>query len=127
MKRSVFLVIAGIIATFFGAGMIFNPSQMLNMIPIETNQSTRVVLQWMGCPMIAIGLMNIMARKDPGGPALRAILLANILLHFFGACVDAYDFTHGFINNQGIIMGSVIHLGFIAGFLFYLSKTPKSA
>ena len=124
MSRRVFLILAGIIALFFGLGMIFNGAQMLDMVAIPTNQSTGVVLQWMGCPLIAIGLMNLMARSDPGSQALRALLLGNILLHVFGMAIDIYDYANVFIKMSGLVMGAVVHLGLIAGFAFYYLRLP---
>lgn len=127
MKRSVFLIIAGILPILFGLTMIFNGNQMLGIVSIETNLSTRVVLQWMGCPLMALGVMNLLARNDAGSPALRALMIGNILVHVFGAAVDAYDFAKGYINAQGIGMGSVVHGILILGFGYYLAKLPKTA
>ena len=125
MSRSVFLILAGIIGIFFGGTMIFNSAQMLDMVAIPTNQSTSVVLQWMGCPLIAIGLMNILARRDAGSIALRAIMIGNILLHVFGMAIDVYDYRNAFIKISGLEMGAVVHLILIAGFLFYYLRLGK--
>ena len=126
MKRSVFMVIAGVMAIFFGLTMVFNPGQMLDMVAIDTNLSTRVVLQWMGCPLIAIGIMNILARNDGGSLGLRAIMIGNILLHFLGAGIDVFDFANGYLKVSGLAMGAVVHGVLIIGFGFYLSRLAKS-
>lgn len=44
--------------------MLFMPGQMLDIVAVATNQSTGVVLQWMGCPLVSIGVMNILARNE---------------------------------------------------------------
>ena len=125
MKRSVFMVIAGILAIIFGCTMLFNPGQMLTMVAIETNLSTKVVLQWMGCPLISVGIMNILARNDAGSPGLRAIMLGNIILHGLGWGIDVYGYMQGYLLMSGLVMGSVVHGLLIAGFWYYLSKPGK--
>lgn len=127
MKRSVFLIVAGVLAILFGTNMLFMPGQMLDMVAVETNLSTRVVLQWMGCPLVSIGVMNLLSRSDEGSPALRAIMVGNILLHVMGEGIDVYDYLNAYIKLGGVIMGTVVHGTLTLGFLYFLTKLPKAA
>jgi len=38
-----------------------------------------------------MGILNLMARKNPGFEALKAILVFNIIGHFLSMAVDAYE------------------------------------
>jgi xanthine/uracil permease len=86
-----------------------------------------LVLRWVGSGLIAIGLINILARNDPGSTALRAVMLGNIALHVIAYTVDLNDFQSGFIKTSAIVMGSVVHILLIFGFLVYLrgSSAPR--
>jgi hypothetical protein len=120
MKRSHFLVLAGVLACLFGTGMLLAPEQMLANMTNATSPETALVLRWMGSGLVAVGVINILARNDPGGAALHAIMIGNIALHVIGYTLDLKDFRAGFIQTSAIAMGSVVHLGLILGFLIYL-------
>jgi hypothetical protein len=126
MSRKVFFIIAGILPILFGLTMIFNGKQMLDMVAIETNASTAVVLQWMGCPLISVGIMNLLARNDEGSIALRALMIGNILIHVLGMGIDVYDYASGFIKMSGVVMGAIVHIGLGGGFAFYLSRLGRA-
>ena len=121
MSRSVFLVIAGVMALFFGASMLVAPDQMLSNMARDSPDA-RFVLQWMSCVLIAVGLINILSRTDPGSPALRAVMIGNIVLHVMGLGIDFWHHTKGFVQASGVMMGAVVHGVLIAGFAYYLSK-----
>ena len=127
MSRKTFLIIAGILPIFFGLNMMFNPKIMLDMVAIETNLSATMILQWMSCPLITIGVMSLLARNDAGSVALKAILIGNILVHALGMGVDVYQFAIGWIKVSGVVFGAVLHIGLAAGFAFYLVRLPKPA
>ena len=127
MKRSAFMVIAAILPVFFGVSMAFNPGQMLDMMAIPTNDSSRAILQWMACPLVAVGVMNFLARNDAGSPALRALMIGNILVHVLGMIVDIAQYQQGIIKMQGVAFGAVVHIVLTAGFAFYYSRLPRSA
>ena len=126
MNRKIFFIIAGVLPILFGLTMIFNPRQMLDMVAIETNLSTGVVLQWMGCPLISIGVLNFLARNAEDSEALRAIMLANILTHVLGMGVDVYDYGSHFVKISGLVLGAVIHIALGGGFAFFLLRSGKA-
>jgi len=121
MSRSVFLVIAGVMALFFGVSMLAAPDQMLSNMARDSPDA-RFVLQWMSCVLIAVGVINILSRTDAGSPALRAVILGNIVLHVLGLGIDVWHHTKGFVQTSGVMMGAVVHGVLIAGFAYYLAK-----
>jgi hypothetical protein len=126
MKRKHFLVIAGILAVFFGVSMLASPQQMLTNMAKDAEEARRV-LQWMGVTLLSIGVINFLARNDEGSPALRAILVGNIVLHVLGFGIDVYHQALGFVQTSGVIMGAAVHGLLTIGFVFYLMKLRSPA
>ena len=62
MNRSRFLVLAGVMATAFGAGMLIAPGAMLTNMARDTADA-RFVLQWMGVVLLSVGIINPIAIK----------------------------------------------------------------
>jgi len=127
MKRNVFMIIASILATFFGAHMLIGPGKMLENVVSTNTIEMQHVLQWGGCGLIAIGIIIFLARNDQGSQALKAIMIGNILLHVLAFGVDLYQFNIDFIKSSGLIMGAVVHGLLIFGFSFYLAKLTKTS
>ena len=123
MARRHFLLIAGLMALFFGVTMLAAPDQMLTSMAVDSPGAERV-LQWMSCVLISVGLINILSRNDDGSTALRAVMLGNIVLHLLGFGIDVYHHSVGFVQQSGVIMGGVVHGLLTLGFAYYLSKLP---
>jgi len=122
MTRKIFLIIAAILAGFFGAHMLLLPAKMLgNMATVNTIEM-QYVLQWAGTMLLSIAVINFLSRNDPGSPALRAVMIGNIFMHVVAFVVDAYDYNIHFIQQGGLISGAVVHGLLIAGFTYYLVK-----
>jgi len=122
MKRNVFLTIAGILALLFGLTMCFAPGKMMQNLAVTSDQAAFNVLQWAGNMLIAIAFINFMSRNDTGSPALRAVMIGNIVLHVGGLIVDFYQYSIGFVNTSGLVTGMIVHILLITGFVYYLSK-----
>lgn len=125
MSRKLFLIIAGVMAVIFGLGMLASPQQMLTNMARDAREG-ELVLQWMGVVLLSVGVMNILSRNDPGSPALRAVMLGNILLHVLGFGIDVYHHLLGFVQASGVVMGAVVHGVLTTGFAYYLAKMKTS-
>jgi hypothetical protein len=126
VQRKHFLVLAGVLACFFSLSMLFAPAQMLSNMTTITDASAPHVFRWLGSALLAVGVMNLLARNDPGSDALRAIMVGNIVLHAVAIILDLMDHIDGIVNKSGIVMGGIVHLGLIAGFAFYLSRMRRA-
>ena len=128
MKRSTFLLIAGALGCLFGAGMILAPTQMMASMTNATSGEGALVLRWMGGGLLAMGLILVLARNDPGSHALRAILIGNVAMHVIELVFDVIDFQAGFVRLPGVTSGAVVHVAVIIGCLAYLkSAGPRPA
>jgi hypothetical protein len=123
MTRKQFLLVAGVLALFFGASMLLAPQQMLANMAVDAPEARRV-LQWMAVTLLAVGCINILSRDDPGSVALRAVLIGNIVLHVLGFGIDVYHHSLGFVQTSGVAMGAVVHGLLTAGAAYFLAKLP---
>jgi hypothetical protein len=120
VKRSWFLLVAGVLACGFGIAMLLEPGQMLTNMTSATSTDAAYVLQWMGVALLSVGFINILSRNDPGSAALRAILVGNIVLHVLGFGEDFNQHRLGFVLQSGVVMGGVVHGLLTIGFVYYL-------
>src|SRR5437763_1713344 len=126
MKRHHFLLLAGFLACFFSLSMILAPDQMLANVSTISNEGARNVLRWLGANLLAIGVINLLAARDPGSPALRAIMIGNIVVHAVAFTLDAMDHLAAVVKGSGLAMGAVVHILLIIGFVIYLRGLPPA-
>ena len=124
MSRSAFLLVAGVLAAAFGTMMLVFPQQMLTNMARDAPEA-RCVLQWMGVVLLSVGVINILAKSDAGSPALRAVMVGNIVLHVLGFGIDVVQHLEGFVQASGVAMGGLVHGLLTAGFAYFLAKLPK--
>lgn len=128
MNRSRFLVIAGAVGCVFGLSMILVPVQMLAGMTTITSACSMNAVRWMGPGILAVGVINIFARKDPGSDALRAIMTGNIVLHLIAWSLDFTDYRAGIVTPSGFALGTVVHALLAAGFVYYYARMgPRAA
>lgn len=121
MKRSHFFILAALVPGLFGLVMMFAPDLMLrNSLATDVDATTRIVTQWVGFGVFSLGAINFLSRNDPGSPALRAVMIGNILFHVLGIGFDVYDYLAGFMTRSGLISGLVPHSLLAIGFGYYL-------
>lgn len=125
MKRAHFLAAAGALGVFFGLSMIVSPDAMLNNMTTITGAGATNVLRWAGVAVLTVGVINIVARNDPGSDALSAIMTGNIVLHVVGWGLDFVDWRAGLVKPAGMAMGSAIHGLLLVGFVYYYVKMGK--
>jgi hypothetical protein len=127
VQRKHFLVLAGVLALCFGATMIFSPATLLDNISTLTDPGSPHVLRWLGSGLLAVGVMNLLARNDPGSDALRGVMIGNVVLHLVALVLDIADYSAGIVKASGVGMGAIVHIGLAAGFLIFLRSTRASA
>jgi hypothetical protein len=123
MKRSQFFVLAAIVPGVFGLVMMAVPDVMLrNSLAAAPGAATGIVTQWVGFGVFSLAVINFLSRHDPGSPALRAVMIGNILFHTLGIGFDVYDYLAGFMTPSGVISGIIPHSILAIGFVYFLSK-----
>jgi hypothetical protein len=123
MKRQTFLTIAAAVSVLFAAFMIASPAKMMEGMGSQPNATTNVVLQAMSIILLSIGIITFLARKDAGSIALQAIIIGSIVMHIVLLPIDWVAYQQGtFTQASGIIPGTVIHIIFAIGFIYYLKN-----
>ncbi len=126
MKRSHFFIIAAVIPWLFGLVMMLAPEMMLsNSLATGADATTRIVTQWVGFGVFSLGWINFLSRNDPGSPALRAVMIGNIIFHALGIGFDVYDYVAGFMTRSGLVSGVVPHSLLLIGFFYCLLNLPQ--
>jgi len=123
MKRRSFFVVAAIVPGAFGLVMMLVPDVMLgNSLALDVDVGTIVVTRWVGFAVFSLACINMLARRDPGSPALGAIILGNIVFHSLGLIFDVAGFTTGTMTTSGMVSGVVPHGLLLMGFLYYAAR-----
>ena len=78
-----------------------------------------------GFGVFSLAWINFLSRNDPGSPALRAVLIGNVLFHALGIVFDTYDYSAGLMRLSGLVSGLVPHGLLAIGFVYYLLKSSQ--
>ncbi|MBP6772549.1 MAG: hypothetical protein KA154_06070, partial [Gemmatimonadaceae bacterium] len=69
--------------------------------------------------------INFLARSDPGSPALRAVMIGNIVFHVLAIGFQADDYIAGLLTTSGLVMALVSHSLLAIGFAYFLLKLRR--
>jgi hypothetical protein len=127
MKRSMFFLIAGVIACLFGTGMMTMPSAMAMNWGIPGSDALYLFIRMLGMNLLIFGIMLFMSRNDAPSNALKAIILGNILLHGIGLALDVYGTTSGLLNQSALVSAVIVHVVLGGGFAYYYANLKKEA
>ena len=123
MKPKLVLTLTGILAILFGLALASVPSQMLESFGLTAEPSGLVLSRDLGVVLVAIGVLNLMARETTDVIALRAILVGNLLVQVLQIAVDTYHILSDQIGPQGWA-GVGMHA--LLALLFVLALAYKS-
>ena len=125
MSLRIVLIASGIVAILFGAFFLLAADTAIQSFELGSSDvASRLFARVFGGTLISLGIVNFLASADQGSPALRAIVVGNLLIHAFGIAVD---FTETFPKTGGWWVGLAIHVIFIAAFGYYLVNWSKAA
>jgi hypothetical protein len=127
MSRKTFLTISAALGVLFGIYMLVAPTKMMEGMGTSENAVANVVLQAFGVVMLAIAAILFFARNDEGSPALKAILIGSIIMHFGDLPVDWIAYSNGtFTQISGLIPGTIVHVLLGIGFIYYLMRLSQA-
>jgi len=121
MATRVVLIVAGIVGLLAGLDYLFaTESAILSFNIGDATLPAMLFARATGAAILAMGVINILAAADAGSPALRAVLIGNVVAHtasLFG------DFSGGIGANPIFWVAVVIHVAFIAAFGYLLATS----
>lgn len=131
MTRRRFLVVAAAVPGLFGLVMMLVPTVMLENSLTEVPQDATVaVTRWVGFAVFSVALITYLSRNDAFSPALRAVMIGNVVFHLLGTVMDTSGYLAGTMTISGLVTGLVPHTLLAAGFLHFLRSaadgTPQA-
>jgi hypothetical protein len=118
MSLRIVLIVAGIVGILFGAYFLAWPDQAIQSFEIGApDLAGRLFGRALGVSLITVGIINLMSTADIGSPALRAVVVGNILIHLLNPIVDMIE---PFPWTAGRWVGLAVHAIFIVAFGYYL-------
>jgi len=127
MKRSIFLLIIGILNLLLGVFLTFATSKAAETFGITDNPQALTLMRSMGTMLLSIGVLNIMVRNEPDSGALRSILVFNIIGHGLGLVYGLVDAANGTVEFAKVAPGLLVPFIGTIGSIIYLLRIKKPA
>lgn len=125
MKRNQFLIIAALVPGLFGLANMLAPEGLRSFLTADVNATAMAVNQWYGLTTFSLGIINFLARSDSGSPALRAVMIGNVVFHVLAVSFQSYNCIAGLLTASGLAMAVVSHFLLVIGFVYFLLKLPR--
>ena len=116
MSAKLALQIGAVLATIFGLALALAPVQMLGGFGMATPPEALVVSRDIGVTLLGVAVINWLVR-DQTGPAVRAILIGNVVIQVLEALVNGWEVAAGIIPTPAL-GGVVLHV--ILAVIFFL-------
>ena len=101
MKLSNLLVVAAVIAAFFGIGLILVPGPLLAIYGMTVDKTGTVIAQLFGSLLVGFAVLNWFARTVTDPEARRAVVLGNLAGDAVGFVVIVLGQLSGVANALG--------------------------
>lgn len=101
MRAKTMLTIGAVLALLFGAALLVLPQPMMESFGLAPNATGAVLSRDLGVVLLAVAVLNWLARDAPAGPALTAVLVGNLLVQALQTAVDTYHVLTGQIAPSG--------------------------
>ncbi|MBX7142172.1 MAG: hypothetical protein K1X63_13940 [Chitinophagales bacterium] len=126
MKRSIFFLIAAIIAGLFGGMMLLAPAKAAEGFGILSTPESTILFRALGAMIFSTGVMNFLVRNHPDNITLKMVLLTNLVTHTLSTVADLWAVSDGILEITKAAPGLVAHLLIGIGSLIYAMKIKTS-
>ncbi len=120
MSPKLALTIGAVVALLAGLGFTLAPAQLLLRFGGATPTEAILVTRDLGVTLVGLGVLNWLAR-DVTGPAVRAILVGNLLIQAGELVADTWEVVAA-IKPPQAAGGIVLHLSLGVVFLLALRR-----
>jgi hypothetical protein len=128
MSRKIFLTLVSLIALAIGAFALFFPMLLLDSKGVAASAAAAVWVREVGVAIVAAGVAAFLLRDLPDSPALRAFLIANVLLQLGLFPIELLAYHQGVITKaSGVVPNSILHLLLAFGFGTFAARIRPSA
>ena len=126
MKLSNLLVVNTIVCLVYGIILVLTPATMLSLHGITQGPGEKLMAQYFGSALIAIGLLTWFARNVADSEAQRAIILALLISDVIGVIVSVLGTVSGVMNAVGWSAVG-IYLLLALGYAYFQFMKPSAS
>ncbi len=113
MKLSTLMVINAVVGLAYALGLLLMPATLLSLHGMTSGSSEKLMAQFFGVALVAIGLLTWFARNVTDADTRRAIILALLVSNAIGVIVSVLGTLPGVMNALG---WSAVALYLLLGF-----------
>jgi hypothetical protein len=125
MKPRLALTIGSVLALVFGLSLLLAPDPMLRAFGLSPHTDGLVVSRDVGVMLVGLAILNWLARAAEPGPALRAVLVANLAVQVLEIAVNGAEIVMGDLPSAAA-PGLGIHVVLGAIFALALARPDKA-
>ena len=122
MKLRTFLIIVSIVALVYALGLILLPTTMLSIYGFGASAGDKLLSQFFGVELLAVGLITWLAR-DLTGASVRPVIMGSLIADAVGAVVSIVGTLAGVMSSAGW-SAVVIYVIFGLGFAYFQFMAP---
>lgn len=121
MTARTFLTISSIFAILYGLGFLLAPGQSIATYGSEPEAHLVLVVRFLGSVLLAFGVLQWFSKDFRDWEAIRAVLIAVIVLNVLNLLLNLLGMAQGLFNGMGWL-NIIINLIFLAGALYWFSN-----
>jgi len=125
MKINSLLIVNAIVALIFGIAFVLVPGTVASIYGVTPGAAVNLVGQFFGSALIAVGLICWLIRNVTNAPALKAVILAQLIANVIGLVVSILGTVGGTMNAVGW-SSVVIYLVLALWFAYFQFLKPVS-
>jgi hypothetical protein len=126
MRFRTLLIINTIVVFVYGVILVLTPSTMMSLHGVPQEPGGKLMGQFFGTALIAIGLVTWFARNVADSDAQRAITLAMIISNALGVIVSVLGTVNGVMNAVGW-SAVAVYLLLGLGFAYFQFTKPGAS
>jgi hypothetical protein len=114
MTAKTFLTISSIFGILYGLGFLLLPGPSIAFYGAEPESHLILLMRYFGSTLLAFGVLEWFAKDFPEWEAVRAVLIAVVVLNAVGLLVTLGGVVEGLLNSM-VWSSVVLYAVFLAG------------
>lgn len=125
MNYRILFLINALVAVLLGVGFLIVPSRVLGQFGVDEYAATRLVSQFFGTAMVAIGLLLWFAKDVNEASLQKGMGVAALVGAIAGLAISVVGISTGILRSNGW-MAIIVYVLFGLGYVYLLFLKPKS-
>jgi hypothetical protein len=119
MTAKTFVAISSIFAMLYGLGFLLAPGPSITIYGTEPEAHLILLVRFFGSALFAFGVLEWFGKDFRDWEAVRAVLIAVIILNGVGLLVTLLGMAEGLFNSM-VWSSLLIYVVFLAGAIYYV-------